>query len=216
MASLVEYGPSEALKAKQAEYKKIAKEQQGAHLAKANEYRQQMPSIQQMQYDSFADRQKQALAQAMQKNAAGAQGRGLLYSGLKQSADQSNVADMANILANKRKQINNQTEETARGYEQSAIQGGMELAGMEQEANVMEARRQALANRQMVMEKQAQEDADYEDSQGMGQGIGTLAGAGIGLLATGGNPLGAMAGASAGSQLGKGVAGTARRRRQYT
>ncbi len=149
-----------------------AKATTGTMAGQAQAYRKNMPASADTASGLTSEQRRLDLARQLQSNAAGASARGLLYSGLKQNADQMSAADYAGNMANDRARINQEMESRATGMEDQAIQQAQKLQELESKANA-QAYKDALAQRQQRM----------QEAKGTGAGIGSVfgsAGSGVG------------------------------------
>lgn len=77
------------------------------------------------QYDVLADQARRGVGQGIKDVRSQASSRGLLYSGLRQGAEQGVRAQGASDLANARTAVNRQVEDETYDAEQQALQGLM-------------------------------------------------------------------------------------------
>jgi hypothetical protein len=75
--------------------------------------------------NSYADQARRQLTQGIVQNTKAAQGRGLLYSGLKQGADQRSFAQAAGDSSNYQAQVNRATDQDIGGMEVDRAQEGL-------------------------------------------------------------------------------------------
>lgn len=113
--------------------KKRAEMQQAATTAamtkQAVDYRNQLPGMKETAFSGVAGDARRGLSQQLAGVTQGAQSRGLLYSGLKQGAQQQAIGQTAGALAGARGQINQQYEDQARSRETAARTGNIQDMG---------------------------------------------------------------------------------------
>lgn len=134
-------------------------------------YRKSLPALQSSYGGLAADQRRNTLDQRNLQATTGANNRGLLYSGLKQAADQQNLTDYARGNAHDQASINQQTNAQADAMDSQAVNSGMQLQNLQQQSDEA-AFKNAMAIRQQRL----------GEAQGFGGGIGGPVGAGIGGL----------------------------------
>lgn len=142
-----------------------AKEATQRQAGAAQAFRTSLPARSQEYGSMLGDQQRMSLARQMQGNAAAAQSRGLLYSGLKQAADQASAGQYASALSRGQSQFNEAAQKQAGEMEEQAIQSGLQLNQMENQA-AQERYKNALLKRQ----------ANQGAAGGLGGAIGSITG----------------------------------------
>lgn len=113
----------------------------------AQEFREKMPQAKEQAMSDFAQQEKSQLAGDLAGVKAGAQSRGLLYSGKRQAAELGAKAKSAGRLAKAKQDINISFEDQAKQMENAAIDSGAALQRAQQGMQ-NEVFNQALSNMQ--------------------------------------------------------------------
>lgn len=143
--------------------------QREAQAADAARFRSSIPTLNQQAGTIQGEEGRQGLARKLTDIKRSASSRGLLYSGIKQGADQEVASSTASDLANKSYSTNKSLENQAQKMENSAIESGMKGLEAKQQA-AQQSYQMALQRRQAQQQGQA----------GLLGGVGSLAGAALG------------------------------------
>lgn len=92
-----------------------------------SQYRKNIPGMKESAFGAVGDTARQDFSRQLQSNNAAAQGRGLLYSGLKQQADQASAADYSTALSGRMASLNQGFNDQADSLEQMTLKNGMNL-----------------------------------------------------------------------------------------
>lgn len=123
-----------------------------AQLQRAGDFRKNLPSLAERQFGLAREQGLRGLADQIQGVRAGANRRGLLYSGLRQGAEGAARAGAAGELAQARAGINQNLENQAQQFEQQAVGAGLGDLGYKTD-QATTAYKQALQNRQLKQQK---------------------------------------------------------------
>lgn len=109
--------------------------QRQAAQADASSFRNSIPGLNQSITAQQGETGRQGLAKKLTDIKNGANSRGLLYSGVKQSADAEAAGQTASTLSNQAYQTNQGLEQQAQGLENTAMDAGMKEQQMRQQMN---------------------------------------------------------------------------------
>lgn len=161
--------------------KAIAAEQDKA----AEDFKNNLPAYKNEQYNMAADTMKRGLAGDLKGIDQAANGRGLLYSGLRQGSRAQTQMGLAGNLSQAKADVNQAAEDQARQLEMNAIGTGMGMLN----AN--------MGNQQLAYQQALNKYAAQQAQKGaIGGMLGSIGGAAFGGAG------GAIAGNQAGSALG--------------
>lgn len=119
----------------------------------ALDYRNKLPGMKEQAYAGVQDQARRGLSEQLAGVKQGANSRGLLYSGLKQGADQAAVGNTASALATARGDINDSFEAQARGREDAARSGNADAMAtqLSQDSDVYGKAMENVKRRQQTM-----------------------------------------------------------------
>lgn len=113
-------------KAEMDKYQRMVDDARDKYQGEAQNYRRQLPGLQQSMANQAAGTGRQDLARDLAKGSQGMSKRGLLYSGLQQGEQAGARGKFYTDQSQKRAQINEQTEAQARQLEDQAMQAGLQ------------------------------------------------------------------------------------------
>jgi len=122
-------------------------DQRKAAQADAANFRSSMPGLNQMATSQQGEEGRLGLAKKLTDIKRGASSRGLLYSGIKQGADQEAATGLASELSGQAYSTNQALENQAKQMEDQAVDAGLNEQNMKQKAN-QQAYQTALQRRQ--------------------------------------------------------------------
>lgn len=133
----------------------------------ADDFRANLGSFKQGQQAMVGDSGRRDLAERMAGIKAGANSRGLLYSGLRAGEEAGAQSDLASNLSSAQRDINVGAEEQARGLDEQAAKSGIAVQQAEQERQ-NKIYQQAMSNQQQKLQRAqtSQQFANEMNAQG--------------------------------------------------